>query len=164
MSFLDEKKYIESLRIFIKDHDFLNRLLKFTKENLDEELGMYVNLALSAGNSIPPMIGAFGFDAFPVPNYIIHQGAVECLISNGIAASRNELTYNNGGITVKIPDGARYLNYLQSVYRAIETEIQMIKQIKIAINIQNGWGGVSSPYSYLHGRSAVLNPNSILSG
>jgi len=161
---LSEAEYITSLQTFIKDHDFLNRLLKFTFENTDDECSLYVNMALSFGNSIPPMIGSFTFANFPTPNFIIHQATIECLLSNGIVNSRNELTYNNGGITVKIPDGGKYLQHLQMLYRSVDLEISMLKNIKIAINIQNGFGGCSSPYSYLHGRSAVLNPNSILSG
>jgi hypothetical protein len=161
---LSVSDYTNSLQAFIKDHEFLNRLLKFTLENTADELSLYVNMALSNLNAVPPMIGNFGFDTFPMPNLIIHQATIECLISNGIVAARNELTYNNGGITVKVADGSRYLNHLQLLYRAVDSEISSLKNIKIAINIQNGFGGVSSPYSYLHGRSAILNPNSILSG
>lgn len=164
MAALTIDDYITALRAFIKDHDFLNRLLKFTEENTDEELNLYVNMALSMLNAVPPMIGPFDIGAFPIPNLIIHQATIECLISNGIVASRNEITYNNGGVTVKVSDGSRYLNHLNLLYRATDSEINILKSIKVAINIQNAWGGVSSPYSYLHGRSAVLNPNSILAG
>ena len=164
MAALTIDDYVTALRAFIKDADFLNRLLKFTEENTDNELNLYINMALSMLNAVPPMIGPFEIGTFPIPNLIIHQSTIECLVSNGILFSRNELTYNNGGITLKVSDGARYLNHLNLLYRATDSEITMLKNIKIAINIQNAWGGVSSPYSYLHGRSAVLNPNSILAG
>ena len=157
-------EYLASLRTFIKDHDFLNRLLKFQQENTDDELALYVNMAMGYLNAIPPYIGGFDFTNFPIPNLLIHQATIECLISNGIVQARNELTYNNGGVTVKISDGSRYLNQLQMLYRATDAEISALKSMKVAINVQNGWGGCSSPYSYLHGRSAILNPNSILSG
>ena len=160
----DLKEYRDVLRAFIKDNADLNRLLKFKQENEDSLLELYVNLALGFLNSIPPFIGPFTFANFPIPNLIIHQATIECLISNSIVQARNELTYNNGGITIKIADGSRYLNLLQMLYRATDSEISALKNIKIAINIQNAYGGVSSPYSYLHGRSAVLNPNSILAG
>jgi len=157
-------EYETALRSFIKDNAELNRLLKFAQENTDTYLNLYINMAISFLNAIPPMIGPFGFDTFPIPNLIIHQAAIECLISNSIVNARNELAYNNGGVTVKIPDGSKFLNLLQLLYRATDAEISALKSIKIAMNIQNAWGGVSSPYSYLHGRSAILNPNSILSG
>jgi len=161
---LSIEEYTESLRAFIKDHDFLNRLLKFTQENTDTELNLYLNMALSFLNAIPPLIGFFDFPNFPIPNLVIHQATIECLISNGIVAARNEVTYNNGGITIKVSDGSRYLNLLQLLYRATDSEIKALTSMKIAINIQNGFGGVASAYAYLHGRSAILNPNSILAG
>ena len=164
MAALTITDYITSLRAFIKDADFLNRLLKFTQENTDDELDLYINMALSMLNAVPPLIGPFQIGTFPIPNLLIHQATIECLISNGIVASRNEITYNNGGITIKVSDGSRYLNHLNLLYRATDNEINMLKNMKIAMNIQNAFGGISSPYSYLHGRSAVLNPNSILAG
>jgi hypothetical protein len=160
-----QAEYLSALRNFLKDIKDLNRLLKFELENADEPfLNLYLNMAFGFLNAIPPYIGPFTWGTFPIPNLLIHQATIECLISNSIVQARNELAYNNGGITVKIADGNRYMNLLQILYRATDMEISTLKQIKIAINIQNGYGGVSSPYSYLHGRSAVLNPNSILSG
>jgi len=156
--------YTAALRAFIKDNEDLNRILKFKEENTDSELELYLNMAFGFLNSIPPYIGPFGFDTFPIPNLLIHQATIEALISNSIVQARNELAYNNGGITVKISDGNRYMNILQILYRATDMEIKALTNIKIAINISNGYGGISSPYSYLHGRSAVLSPSSILAG
>lgn len=161
---IDLNEYRISFKSFIKDIDTLNRLIEFKEENSSAFLDLYLNMALGFLNAIPPYIGPFNYTNFPIPNLIIHQATIECLISNSIVQARNELTYNNGGVTVKIPDGQRYLNVLQILYRATDQEINALKNIKIAINIQTGYGGVSSPYSYLHGRSAILNPNSILSG
>jgi hypothetical protein len=121
-------------------------------------------MALGFLNSTPPFIGPFTWDNFPIPNLIIHQGAIECLISNSIVQARNDLTYNNGGVTVKIADANRYVQTLQILYRATDMEINFLKNIKVAMNIQNGYGGISSPFSYLHGRSSTLSPNSILAG
>ena len=161
---LDLPAYREALRNFLKDFEPLNRLIEFHQESTNDLLDLYINMAEGFLNSIPPYIGPFTLDNFPIPNLLIHQAAIECLISNSIVQSRNELSYNNGGITIKISDGQRYLGVLQMLYRCADMEINALKNIKIAINIQSGYGGVSSPYSYLHGRSAVLNPNSILSG
>jgi hypothetical protein len=158
------EQYRETLRTFIKDNDTLNRLLKFKEENTDELLDLYLNMALGFLNSIPPMIGEIAMPDFPVPALLLHQAAVECLISNGILSARNDLTYNNGGVTVKVSDGNRYLQYLQILMRTADVEINTFRQMKIAANINAGWGGVFSPYSRLHGRNQSLNPNTLLSG
>lgn len=155
--------YREALRAFIKDHDYLNRLLNFTQENIDDELDLYINMALNFLNSVPPLIGDFTIVSFPDPTLLIHQATIECLISNGILGSRNDLTYNNGGITVKISDGERYLRHLQVLMTQTDRQIQFYQQKKVAININGGFGGVYSPYAQLHGRGATLQPNSILS-
>ncbi len=156
--------YRTSLRAFIKDNEALNRLIEFKEENTDDELDLYISLALSFANSIPPFLEIYTYGTFLLPNLIIHQAALECLISNGIVQSRNDLTYNNGGITVKVDDGDRYIKFIQILTRATDREISQFKQMKIAINISAGYGGVHSPYSYLHGRSTTLQPNSILDG
>lgn len=156
--------YRTALRAFIKDHDVLNRLLNFENENVDNELDLYLNMAIGFLNSIPPYIGSYSFSTFPIPSLIIHQSSIECLISNGILQARNDLTYNNGGVTVKVSDGERYVSQLQHLYRAADQGIKALSQIKIALNISAGFGGVYSPYSWLHGSAATLQPNSILAG
>ena len=156
-------EYITALRAFIKDHDVLNRILKFTEENTDDELSLYINMSINFLNAIPPLIAPFTIINFPMTSLIIHQAAIECLISNGIVNSRNDITYNNGGVTVKIPDGDKYLRQLQMLYRLADMEISTFKQLKIAYNIEGAYGGVHSPYAQLHGGMSSLQPNSILS-
>ena len=158
------ENYRTALVTYIKDKSELNRLLQFTTENTSDELDLYINMALSFSNSVPPMIASFTLDTFPIPSYILHQAAIEGLISNGILQARNELTYNNGGITVKISDGDRYTRFYQILLRWTDMELANLKSIKIAININGGYGGVYSPYGYLHGRGQTLNPNTLLSG
>ena len=159
-----QTEYRNALKTFIKDKAELNRLLKFTVENLDDELDLYIEMAIGFLNAIPPFITPFTIVTFPIPSLILHQATIECLISNGILQARNELTYNNGGITVKVSDGDRYTRFYQILTRMADQEINALKELKIAININGGYGGVYSPYGYLHGRGQTLNPNTLLSG
>ena len=155
-------EYETALRAFIKDNAAVNRLLGFAEENINDELDLYINMAIGFLNFIPPFIGTYTVETFPFAQLVIHQATIECLISNGIVNARNDLTYNNGGVTVKISDGNKYLQQLQQLYRLTDMEIKAYTQIKIALNIDNGFGGVSSPYAYLQGSSTTLQPNSIL--
>jgi hypothetical protein len=164
MAALTLENYRNSLRAYIKDQSEKNRLLKFVEENTDDELDLYINMSLGFLNAIPPLIGNFDYGTFPIPSLLIRQGVIECLISNGICYSRNDLTYNNGGITVRVSDGDRYLRHLQILTTAADREITALGKIKIALNIEGGFGGVYSPYAWMHGRAATLQPNSILSG
>ena len=139
-------EYIDALRMFLRDHPGYNRLLGMKEENTDEQLGLYLDLAISFLNNIPPPIGNFNYTNFPNFALLIHQATVEGLISNGIVGARNELTYNNGGITVQIENGDRYLRMLNALYRQTDLEIRFFTQQKVNINIQSGFGGVHSPY------------------
>ena len=161
---LTYENYIESLRAYIKDSALKNILLKYTQENTNEEIGMYIQMAMSFLSAIPPYILSFDYGTFPLPSLIIHQAAVECMISNGILHARNELTYNNGGLTVKVYDSQRYLNHINALLRLTDFEIQNFTKLKISINIDSAFGGCYSPYAYLHGQQQTLSPNSILGG
>ena len=144
---LTEENYVNSLRAYIKDSELKNILLRYTEENTDDELTMYVQMALGFLNSIPPPVIAYDYGTFVIPSLLIHQAALECLISNGILHARNELTYNNGGITVKIWDSERYLKFIQILMRQTDMEIKMLTNAKIAINLNGAFGGVYSPYA-----------------
>jgi len=154
-------EYNTALRNFIKDKELLNRLLKFVIENEEEDLDLYINMALGFLQYIPPFLGNPTIEEFPMPALLIHQATIECLISNSIVQARNDLTYNNGGVTAKVSDGERYLRLLQQLYRMADLEIAAYKQLKIAQNIAAGYGGVYSPYSTIHGTQQSLLPNSI---
>lgn len=147
---MDQSGYVEKLRQYIKDHDFMNRLLKFNEENTDSDLELYLDLAMAYLNSIPPAISIYGYQNFPIPQLVVLEAAIQALISNGIVNSRNELEYNNGGITVKIPNGDKYLRHIQVLRQQIDRFTYNYKQIKIAQNISRGFGGTSSPYAFLH--------------
>lgn len=154
-------EYNTAMRNFIKDKEPLNRLLKFFLENEEEDLDIYINMALGFLQYVPPFLGIPTIEEFPMPALLIHQATIECLISNSIVQARNDLTYNNGGVTVKVSDGERYLRLLQQLYRMTDLEISAYKNLKIAQNIAAGWGGVYSPYSRIHGTQQSLLPNSI---
>lgn len=164
MAALTFENYVNSLRNYIKDSELKNILLKYTKENTDDELGMYIQMAMSFLASIPPPVISWDYGTFPIPSLLLHQAAIEAMISNGILHARNELTYNNGGITVKIYDSQRYLQFIQILMRMTDLEIKNLTNIKVSINLNNAFGGVYSPYAYLHGTQATLQPNSLLAG
>lgn len=156
--------YVNSLRAYIKDSELKNILLKYAEENTDLDLEMYVQMAMGFLNSIPPPVIEYDYGTFPIPSLLVHQAAIECLISNGICHARNELSYNNGGITMKVYDSERYLKFIQILGRMADLEISNFGKLKVSINLNQAWGGVYSPYAYMGGRRATLQPNSILSG
>lgn len=139
--------YRDGLRDYLRDHADLNRLLEFEEENTS--LDLYIYGALGLLNSIPPNVITYGIDNFPIPFLLIHQATLEVLISNSIVQARNDLTYNNGGISVKEKDRDRYINLINILERQLDRELKQFNRIKINVNVNSGWGGVQSPYAYL---------------
>jgi len=158
---LNITQYKTIFRKFLKDHELLNRLLNFEEENLDDYLEIYLEMALGFLNSVPPYLNPYTYGDFPVPALLIHQATIEALISNSVLSARNDLTYNNGGITVKVQDGQRYAHLLGLLMQKTDMEIKQFQQLRISININGGWGYSPSPYINLAG-NMNLTPNSIL--
>lgn len=161
---MDAKQYRDGLRTFLKDFQEFNRLLKFEEESSDDKLDLYLNMALGFLNGIPPNVATWGMADFPMPSLLIHQSAIEALISNTILQSRNELTYNNGGISVKVPDGSRYNGALQHLYNVTRMELDYLLKLKVSINIDGGWGGINSPYQFIAGYPYLIRPYNGLQG
>jgi hypothetical protein len=154
---MTKAEYIEKFRNFLKDHEYLNRLLNFEQENEDSYLELYLDMAVAFLSSMPPFVYRPSLDDpnFPFFSLIIHQSAIEALISNSIVQARNDLTYNNGGISVKVDDANRYMGLLQALYKLADREIAMYQKWLIAININNGYGGVGSPYNNIGGSGST---------
>ena len=142
--------YVEKLRAYIKDHDYLNRLLEFTEESSDLELELYLDMSMAELNAMPPTFIRYNYDSHPIPPLVVLNAVPHCLLSNNIRYERNELTYNNGGITVKIPDGDKYLQQLSAVFKMVDSFKMQFQQIKTGDNLSRGFGGSSSPYYDLH--------------
>lgn len=156
---MTKEEYVEKLRHYIKDHEHLNRLLKFEEENEDMDLELYIDMAINTINFIPPLIKTYKIKNFPFPAFLINQATIEVLISNGIVNSRNQLDYNNGGITVKVPNGDKYLNHLNILFRMNQQMTEQFKALKIKQNMEGAYGIIGSPYELLeHG----LNQNKLL--
>ncbi len=158
---LTEKDYITAIKDFTRDYPDVNRLLKFKEETAPNIVGLCVNFALSFLNSIPPPVMNFDFGTFPIPSLLVHQAAIEVMISIGICNARNDLVYNNGGITVRPSDREKYLPIIQILSRITDMEINNFKQLKVSINIDGAYGGVSSPYVNISGQLPI-RPNSLL--
>jgi hypothetical protein len=147
----------EFTRAYLIDFDSENLLLEFSEENGNTQLDFYVMMALSKVNAVPPFLAGvnFGIEDFPMPELIIHAAALECLKSQSIRQARNDITYNNSGISVKMHDGQRYNTQLQFLEQTVQQEIENWRKQKVAININRGYGGTWSPYATLNGRRPV---------
>lgn len=139
------------MRKFLKDLAEKNILLDFQEENTDEFLELYLDIALSYLNNFPPPVANYSFQQFPNAALLLHRSAWETMMSNNIVKARNDLTYNDGGITVN--DGPKYKEILRMLEAILRTEEENWKKYLVSVNIAQGWGGVSSPYANLYSLS-----------
>ena len=153
MSAIIKSEVVDRVRSFIKDFDKNNTLLKYSEENTEIDIDMYVDMAIGFIGSLPPFIGFDTIETLPkrFESLLVYQAVVECLISNSILYARNDISFNNGGINTKVVDGSRYLNMLQILMSNTERYTRMFLEWKKNMNLEMAYGNVSSPYALLGG-------------
>ncbi len=138
---------VEKLRDFLRDRPELNKLLE-EKESSDMDLYQalldgidYINFEVGYETS-------YTLDTFPSWKIIRDAAVLEILVSAGIGSARNTLTFNdNGGVMSQDLDVyGRYMAYYNQLVAKLQTSISSIKMAK---NIENGYGGSPSAYSDL---------------
>jgi hypothetical protein len=136
-------KAVGRLRKFLRDIDELNKLLE-GKESSDSQLRMAVEDALDDWNNTPPLIAKVTLESHPSPRLLLRGAAIEVLMSAGIFYSRNRLNYSDGGITVAVYDKAQ--DYQSWANQFVADYERKKIEVKKAINISQGWGGLQSEY------------------
>lgn len=68
-------------------------------------------------------------------------------IGEAAASARNELNYQDGGLTVPIEEKYQYYTQLAGTYREMFQSLS--QQFKIQSNLEDGYGEVRSDYAYL---------------
>ena len=139
-------KFREAVRRFLRDRAPYNTLLG-DKETDDYNLDMCIDLALSDFNDTPPPIGDYGIANFPSFKLLLDGTVIEVLVSARILQARNRLTYNAAGVSVKLSDKAG--DYGEILAGMIQRYEITKRNKKIAINMSQCWGGVSSEYGLI---------------
>lgn len=140
ISTMDEA--VERLRQHLRDLPKLNKL-QVGEELGDEDLRHCLDMAVSEFESMPPILGDFSVCDIP-DNLLIKAGTMWALEQAGILQSRNRLQYSDNGLSVQVSDKAQeYQTWIQSIAQSYH---QTAKQVKIQMNINRAYGGVSSSY------------------
>ena len=124
----------------------LNRLTN-KEESDDTMMEFALDMAISDWNTTMPPISPRTIENFPSLYLLMHGAAIQILKSQGLHQSRNELNYNAGGSSFV---RANKTNYYQSWLVNFSNEYERKKRdLKMAQNIANGYGGVSSEYDQI---------------
>lgn len=140
-------KLVQRLNRFMRDHEKLNKLIE-GKEHSPSQLRDALEDSLDDWNITPPPLSPVNFKNHPSRRLLIHGAVIELLLSAGILQSRNRLNYNDGGVTVSVSDKASdYQGWINSFVSDYERKK---KQVKVTLNVEKGWGGVSSEYAKIN--------------
>ena len=140
------KKALRYLRLFLRDTPALNRLTREEESN-NIELTMAIEFAIDDWNSTPPFVGYYTIANYPSLYMLVYGAAIHVLASEGVLQARNELPFNVGGTSfVRSNKAGPYLQWLINFDNKYQ---QNKRNMKVAYNIQRGWGGASSEYNRL---------------
>lgn len=142
------EQFIGTVRLFMRDYPALNRLIA-GEEHSDRMIAWAIVDALDDFNATPPMTN-FGLTNFPSSSILLRGTVINLLQSVGLLMTRNHLTFSDGGLQVGVSDKTPLIqSWIQMFSNTYE---EKKKQLKIAMNIEGGWGGgVHSEYSWVNG-------------
>jgi hypothetical protein len=145
---LELNEFAQQVRHFMRDYPELNRLIK-GEESSTRQIVWAIMDTLDDFNTTPPLIGTFTLSNFPSKSLLIRGVVCSLLESIGLLQTRNHLNFSDGGIQVGINDKTPFIqSWLQLLRNKYEDKVA---KIKIAINIENAWGGgVHSEYRFVN--------------
>lgn len=142
---LTKEQLQDRLRLYIGDRPEDNKLIPGYELEPDK-LNLALDLVLDEFNNSPPFT-AFTFASFPSLMIMLHGGTVHCLIMAGLIQARNYLNFNDGGISEVISDKSpQYQSWIQTISGLLKNYKQMSDELKIALNMENAFGVIASPY------------------
>ena len=155
MPFPDYPTAVKAFRRYINDIPQLNTLDR-DFESTDSEIADYIRETLIDINMSYEPTTNWDIDqvrVLPSDNGVLSWGTVKLgailhlLTAKGIWSARNAITYSDaGGITVAEMDRyGRYQAYAQRIQPEFD---RMVRQTKIRLNIQEAFGGVTSPFGF----------------
>ena len=132
------------VRTYIRDAIPYNRLLD-ELEFTDERIAQAKELALDFYNVMSPMTG-YTEDQFPSKALLLLGTLWHLFNGEAAMAARNEMSYQDGGLTIPIEERFQYYTALATAY---QTQFnQAAPQLKIYQNLESAWGEVRSDWSY----------------
>ena len=132
------------VRTYIRDAIPYNRLLD-ELEFTDERIAQAKELALDFYNVMSPMTG-YTEDQFPSKALLLLGTLWHLFNGEAAMAARNEMSYQDGGLTIPIEERFQYYTALATAY---QTQFnQAAQQLKIYQNLESAWGEVRSDWSY----------------
>ena len=134
----------EEVRAYLSDYPEENLLLD-KEEFSDTSITLAMDLALSDFNSIPPRSG-FSQVNFPSKGVLLYGTLWHLFLGRAALLARNHLTYSDGGLQIPVEERYELYMSLANTFQAMYKETA--SKLKINMNMEAGWGSVSSDEAY----------------
>jgi hypothetical protein len=139
MANLTADTLIQLIRKFLRDTPKLNELRR-VQESTDDDIKLAINMAMSDWNSTPPLIAPSRLDNFPSMDWLVMASCMFILQSAGVLQYRNDLAYQDSGITVNPwSKGPQYFNTAGMWAQMVEMKK---REFKVAFNYAQTFGVV----------------------
>lgn len=130
----------QEVREFTSDYAVNNYLID-GEEMTDTFISLCMTLAADSFNSITPL-SSFGVQNFPSKAVLLYGTCWHAYNGKAVLLARNTMEYNDGGIQVPIEERAQLYQSLAASFQ--QQFMEMSKPLKIQLNMEDGWGHVSS--------------------
>lgn len=134
----------EEVQEYIQDIPDKNYLLDGLEFNPTQVL-LAIRLAVDEFNMFTP-ISSFTIDNFPNKAILMNGALYKLYAGQAALLARNTMGYSDGGLQIPIEERFQLYTALASMYQADFAKSS--QAYKIAINMESGWGSVSSDYAY----------------
>lgn len=130
---------------FIRDQAENNHLIDGTEFN-PTVINLAISLAISEFNSMPPL-GSFDVFTFPSKAILMSGTLYKMFAGQAALLARNHMSYSDGGLQIPVEERYQLYQSLSEMYH--QDFIVSGRALKTQLNIEDGWGGVRSDYSYM---------------
>ena len=121
-----------------------NNYLLDGEELSDVQIMLAQEMVLADWNSTPPT-DAQTLQTFPYKHVLMFGTLGRCFMGQAALRARNTFQFSDGGIAVPLEERFAMYQSLGSMY--MQEYQSAMSKIKISINMDQGWGSISSDYS-----------------
>ena len=133
----------EEVQEYIQDIPDKNHLLDGLEFNPTQIL-LSIRLAVDEFNMFPPFSNCT-VENFPSKAILMNGTLYKLFAGQAALLARNTMNYSDGGLQVPVEERFQLYAALAAMYQADFATTS--KSYKIALNMEAGWGGVSSDYA-----------------
>lgn len=131
---------VDEVREFVSDYAVNNYLID-GEEFTNTFITLCMTLAVDAFNTMTPA-SRYSESTFPSKAIFLYGTLWQMYSAKATLLARNTMNYSDGGLQIPIEERAQLY---QGLAQQFQTQFQDAAQkLKIQINMESGWGGISS--------------------